>query len=250
MTGIDELLSSEFNRFVLRHEPGYFAPLVRQIEALTPVRGRRVMDFGCGVGDLGFALLEAGAVHLDGIDISRPAIEQAMRRATDMNAATFTCADLMTSPWGGSAVDVLVSHSVVHYIPRPLPAILSLLAELVVPGGHLFLTFEAHSGPSLLNAIQRFNLRFAPEWLRRRFYLAVLVLLGIRGGAPRTPEELEIVKAKSRYLSIPVVHAAGVETLTAAAATAGLVDVRVGPVPLLHPLQIPHLYMAARRQSA
>jgi SAM-dependent methyltransferase len=251
MAGVDVLLSAEFNKFVLHHEPDYFVPLTRHIGELMPVAGRRVMDFGCGVGDLGFLLLQAGAAELEGVDIAAPAIDEAKRRACviGLTKAQFFCCNLMTERWDGLPVDILVSHSAIHYIPLPLVQVLARLKDIVVPGGHIYLTMEAGRGSSLLTRLQNFNLRFAPEWIRRSFYYLLLPLLWLKGRGPSTPQEADILKAKSRYLAIPVVHATEPDQLAAAAQTAGFSEVQTGFAPLLHPLQMPHLFLTARRSA-
>lgn len=250
MADVGALLNTEFSKFCLRHEPGHFLPLAGLIASLFPLQDRRILEFGCGTGDLGLALLKAGAGQLTGVDISRPGIEEARRQAKDTPSATFYCQDLMTQTWTGQPFDLLVSHSTIHYISLPVADILLRLSGLLLPGGGLFLTVEEQTGSSWLNALQRLNLRFLPEWLRAKLYLPLLPLLAFKKSLGRGLEDREILKAKCRYLSIPVLHRLSEVSLQAEARKAGLVEIRTGQVPIMHPLQTPHLYLAARRPTA
>lgn len=244
---LDRLLADEFNKFVLTHEAAYFAPLARQIAEMVAVEGRSILDFGCGVGDLGFELLGCGAASLTGVDISQPAVAEACRRVAGRHNVRFLCRDLMSEDWEGPPADLLVSHSVVHYIPLPFPQILERLAGLVRPGGQLYLTIEGHGGPPLLNTLQMFSLRHSPEWLRRSLYYLILPILALKGVGPKNEAEARMLMAKSRYLSIPVIHRLDTAQLAAAAEQAGLAEIRCGAAPRLHPLQVPHIYLLASR---
>ncbi|MBI4968099.1 MAG: methyltransferase domain-containing protein [Rhodospirillales bacterium] len=246
MVDVEALLNAEFNKFCLRHEPDHFRPLVRLIAGLFPLEGRCVMDFGCGTGDLGLALIAAGAQELIGLDISKPAIAAARQKAQGIAAATFYCQDIVSQPWEGRSVHLLVSHSAVHYIGRPFEDILRRLAKLVLPGGHLFLTVEADDGSRWINRLQRFNLRFLPEWLRARLYRVLLLAMTFKSGSKQGLEDPDILRAKSRYLAIPVLHRMSGDALRAAAHAAYLTDIDIGTVPSMNPLQTPHLYLAAR----
>lgn len=250
MADVGALLTTEFSKFCLRHEPGHFLPLAGLIGTLFPLQNLRIMEFGCGTGDLGLALLKAGARQLTGVDISGPGIEEARRQAKDIPAAAFYCQDLMKEPWIGQPFDLLVSHSTIHYIALPVADMVQRLSGLLVPGGGLFLTVETLAGSSWLNALQRLNLRFLPEWLRAKLYLPLLPLLAFKKGLGQGLEDREILKAKCRYLSIPVLHRLSEESLQVAAQKAGLVEIKTGHVPTMHPLQTPHIYLAARRPSA
>jgi 2-polyprenyl-3-methyl-5-hydroxy-6-metoxy-1,4-benzoquinol methylase len=101
--------------------------------------GQRVLDVGCGAGDV--ALLAAGLVgpagSVTGIDRSPEAIAQARRRAYDagINGITFVRADLADFA-GGRDFDAVVGRHVLFHQADPV-AFVRQAARLVRPGGVL-----------------------------------------------------------------------------------------------------------------
>ncbi len=59
------------------------------LDLLRDAPGRRpsVLELGCGTGGLGVALLEMGAAHVTGVDLSVASVELARRRATQAGFA-------------------------------------------------------------------------------------------------------------------------------------------------------------------
>ena len=45
-------LKNEFNDFTLIHESDYFQPFLEIFREATEIKVKRVLDFGCGSGDL------------------------------------------------------------------------------------------------------------------------------------------------------------------------------------------------------
>jgi len=75
------------------------ARLQTAITLLIPnIKNRTVLDIGCGVGVLGFSLIQSGCSHYTGIDISEVAIQEAQKRAKICNLTdkmNFLCLDIL-----------------------------------------------------------------------------------------------------------------------------------------------------------
>lgn len=65
---------------------GVSRQLVAALET-TGIRGRSVLDVGCGTGELSLALVDRGAASAVGVDLSPRAIEQAERASRERGAA-------------------------------------------------------------------------------------------------------------------------------------------------------------------
>ena len=118
---------------------------------LAPQAGERILDAGCGTGQLTARIAEAGA-EVDGVDHSADMIAQA--RAA-FPALRFDVADL-TSFTAPKPYDAIFSNAVLHWI-RDADAAARRLAAALVPGGRLVAEFgglhnvaavcEAAAGP-------------------------------------------------------------------------------------------------------
>lgn len=110
------------------HNAYYHRLLLRQL----PPAPARVLDVGCGAGDLA-ARLARVAGRVDALDVSGPMIELA-RTAVPGNV---TClhADVLTHPLPAGAYDAIVSLTALHHLP--LADVLPRLAAALRPGGVL-----------------------------------------------------------------------------------------------------------------
>lgn len=111
-----ELEESPFN--ALYERPGV-------IELLPEVRGKRVLDVGCGSGALSSRLADRGAV-VTGFDISPSMLRFASQRG--LSSASFRVADLAEplSFLKDSSFDVAVASLVIHYLRDWVPPLREL----------------------------------------------------------------------------------------------------------------------------
>ena len=122
------------------------------IERYVPLRERRVLDLGCGVGEYVRAFARRGA-HALGTDIAVPRLVEARRRA--QAAATrgvdgFLAAAGETLPFADASLDVVVLNEVIEHVADDR-ATLREVARVLRPGGTCILfapnrlyPFETH----------------------------------------------------------------------------------------------------------
>ncbi len=100
--------------------------------------GMRVLDVGCGAGDVSFlaAKLVGPQGTVIGVDKAPEAIIYAQQRAQQagLENVRFVCADLAEFELDDEAVDALIGRLVLMYFPDPA-AVLRRLLTFVKPGG-------------------------------------------------------------------------------------------------------------------
>lgn len=106
-----------------------FVELLQRVGAGSPAR---VVDLGCGPGNLTRLLVERWpGAEVTGVDSSPEMVEKARR---DVAGIDFRVGDLRE--WDDGPVDVLVSNATLQWLPDHL-ALLPRLVERVRPGGWL-----------------------------------------------------------------------------------------------------------------
>jgi SAM-dependent methyltransferase len=98
--------------------------------------GKVVLDYGCGPGYLTKYLIENGATHVTGIDVSEGEIEQARERARDdglTDKSDFLVADAHATGFPDDSFDLIVGDSILHHLD--LRVALEELRRILRPGG-------------------------------------------------------------------------------------------------------------------
>lgn len=101
--------------------------------------GARVVDVGCGTGDLTFACAQAGAAQVIGVDFAEPMLRHARTKAANRGLGTiasFALGDATALPLPDASVDAWCSAFVVRNIPR-LDDALAEARRVLRPGGRL-----------------------------------------------------------------------------------------------------------------
>jgi SAM-dependent methyltransferase len=113
----------------------YRRALVRDHFALFP--GARVLDIGCGTGELLEAL--PGPIAYLGVDLSAAYIERARRRADPR--ARFVCADVdALEPGDSGPFDRIIGTGLLHHLDdEPAARLLARAARALAPGGFLLM---------------------------------------------------------------------------------------------------------------
>ena len=108
-----------FTRFDAIREAEDCEPLWLQerIYQLSQAPGKRVLDIGCGNGDVLSRFAAAGA-EVEGVDITDRAIELSKRRFHEAHlCGGFTRIDGRRLPFGDGSFDVVTSMGVLHHVP-------------------------------------------------------------------------------------------------------------------------------------
>ncbi|MFI9818642.1 class I SAM-dependent methyltransferase [Saccharothrix variisporea] len=119
------------------------------LDLLGDVRGRRVLDAGCGAGSVASGLVERGAV-VSGFDRSAKMVELARRRLGD--GVDLEVADIAEPlPYPDAVFDDAVAALVLHYL-EDWTTPLAELRRVLKPGGRLVVVVNH---PSLLKLEHR-----------------------------------------------------------------------------------------------
>lgn len=118
----------------------------RQVALLAPCPGMRVLDVGCGRGEVLLACARAGA-QVAGIDYSAAAIRISRDTLADVPGAELESGDATRLPWPDAAFDAVVCGDVIeHVVPEDAGAMLREIHRVLRPGGRLVL----HTAPNRL----------------------------------------------------------------------------------------------------
>jgi 2-polyprenyl-3-methyl-5-hydroxy-6-metoxy-1,4-benzoquinol methylase len=110
--------------------------------------GKRILDIGCGEGELTRALARAGA-EVTGIDPNEGRIERARAKADEEGVtATFEVGIGENLPYADDSFDVAVLSNSLHHVPAArMGATVAEAVRLVAPGGRLFAMEPVPRGP-------------------------------------------------------------------------------------------------------
>jgi malonyl-CoA O-methyltransferase len=134
--------------------PALEGPVVRGL--LGDVRGRRVLDLGCGTGRHAVPLARAGAI-VTAVDFSPGMLARARARArAGSGRVRFLAADLRRPlPLADVAFDLAVSGLVLEHLPD-LPAFFAEVRRVLAPGGRAVVS-TIHPAMSLRGSHARFT---------------------------------------------------------------------------------------------
>jgi len=130
------------------------APEWPAMQAMLPdLRGRRVVDLGCGFGWFCRWAREQGAAHVEGIDVSENMLARARSMTSDA-AILYSRADMERLALPAAAFDLVYSSLALHYVVD-LEWLLSEAHQSLVPGGSL--VFSVDDAIIKANALQAWS---------------------------------------------------------------------------------------------
>ena len=122
----------------------------RIIERIKPIPGTRILDVGCGTGNLTFEIVRALAPSvIVGIDISEAELRIANEIKTELGIDTvsFQRASATALPFEPESFDVVTSNMVFHLLDDQKTA-LSEALRVLKPGGVALLQFQGQREPA------------------------------------------------------------------------------------------------------
>ena len=124
------------------------------IQGLVPLKGKQVLDVGCGGGILSDAMARAGA-HVTGIDLATKSLKVAQLHALETQTPNVKYREVsaealaLESP---AQFDVVTCMEMLEHVPDPA-SIVQACATLVKPGGWVFFSTLNRNPKSFLFAI-------------------------------------------------------------------------------------------------
>ena len=113
------------------------------------LRGRRLLDVGCGMGGKTAWYAEAGALQVIGVDLALEHVRQSARFARHRQQAErvhVAVGDAMRLPFRDASFEVVTANDSMEHFADPAAA-LAELARVLRPGGHLYLYFTPYRSP-------------------------------------------------------------------------------------------------------
>ncbi len=146
-----------FDRYAAANERTARFPLEYAFARLGDIKGKRVLDLGCGEGGNTVLLALLGA-HVTGVDISPGAIRLAQRQV-DANGVSdrvnFICSPFESAVLEADRYDIVWCEAILHHLLAVFPSVLETLSSLHGSGAMLILIEPCN----LSNSLRR--LRFA-----------------------------------------------------------------------------------------
>ena len=135
------------------------------INARAPLRGKKVLDIGCGGGILAESMAQRGA-DVTGIDLGEKALKVADLHSLETGIAIryeLIAAEALAAREPAS-FDVVTCMEMLEHVPDPA-AIVQACATLVKPGGHVFFSTLNRNPKSYLFAVigAEYLLRLLPK---------------------------------------------------------------------------------------
>ena len=136
------------------------------------VRGRTVLDFGCGSGILAIAACKLGAASADGVDIDLQAITASLQ-----NAARNNVADRFTASTAMAAETAQFDIVIANILAGTLIENAARIGDWVKPGGQLALSGILHEQVDRVRSAYQGRIDFEPTAIRENW----ACLMGTRG---------------------------------------------------------------------
>jgi ubiquinone/menaquinone biosynthesis C-methylase UbiE len=129
------------------------------------VRGKAVLDAGCGTGIFSAIFARNGAGLVVGIDISPGSLgtAQGLKEKFGLDNARFERHDMLHLPYPDRAFDIVWAWGTVHHTTDPLGAVTELI-RVLKPGGSILLAIYKKTKVTWIHEAIRKTLIRTPRW--------------------------------------------------------------------------------------
>ena len=124
------------------------------IQTLVPLKGKQVLDVGCGGGILSDAMARAGA-HVTGIDLATKSLKVAQLHALETQTPNVSYREVSAEALAAdkpASFDVVTCMEMLEHVPDP-ESVVKACATLVKPGGWVFFSTLNRNPKSFVFAI-------------------------------------------------------------------------------------------------
>lgn len=144
---------------------------------LSTLKGKMILDLGCGSGRFTIALALAGAERVHGIDLGKKSIIEAARiaKSAGINNITFEAGDILDLPYRDNQFDFIYCNGVLHHTKNMEKGIEELY-RVLKPGCRAFLYLYADGG---LFWHSRKKMPQVMKKIPQKYAMAVLDLIGM-----------------------------------------------------------------------
>lgn len=134
---------------------------IRALRLAGPLHGKRVLDIGCGRGELLYYCALKGAERVCGVDYSSAAIEiaQSTLQRIPASLGVFThafCADFSKHRFKETFDIIFMIDIIEHLTPEQVERGLNAIGNILSPRGQLIITTPNHYYESYLSPLKRF----------------------------------------------------------------------------------------------
>jgi ubiquinone/menaquinone biosynthesis C-methylase UbiE len=147
--------------------PEYDASEKHWLLFFTPdeVKGKAVLDSGCGTGIFSIIFAKNGAGQVTGIDISPGSLgtAESLKQKFNLTNARFEQQDMLHLPYADAAFDIVWAWGTVHHTTDPLGAIDGLM-RVLKPGGSILLAIYKKTKVTWIHEIIRRTLIKTPRF--------------------------------------------------------------------------------------
>jgi ubiquinone/menaquinone biosynthesis C-methylase UbiE len=147
--------------------PEYDASEKHWLLFFTPeeVKGKAVLDSGCGTGIFSIIFAKNGAGQVTGIDISPGSLgtAESLKQKFGLTNARFEQQDMLHLPYADASFDIVWAWGTVHHTTDPLGAIDGLI-RVLKPGGSILLAIYKKTKVTWIHEIIRRTLIKTPRF--------------------------------------------------------------------------------------
>ena len=143
--------------------------------SLDVVKGKGILEAGCGAGRFSEILLEAGA-HLNAVDLSS-AVEANYKNCSSFQNYSVCQASILELPFAPEQFDIVICVGVIQHTPNPEQT-MTALCKQVKPGGLLVIDHYTYGYPATLSRrLLRSLLLSVPRKIALPFCSAITAIL-------------------------------------------------------------------------